>query len=402
MRVLLEKEELLVGKNENTTIAIISAGVLPVPPTKGGAVENLIQTFIEENEITSNFKFHVFTIPNGQENVNSKYVNTKYIEVKNKKSVFTRTKIPFLLSRLNKKYLAYPYLKNILKEIKNKYDYILIENRPEFAIPIIASSPKSKIFIHLHNDYLATKSKENERILQKCSKIIVVSDYIKRNIVSTWGDLAISKCIVLYNGIKDRFHNENAVIKSDKFSVVFHGRVSKDKGTDILVESIALINNPNIELKIIGGSWYDAKIKDDYMNTLKSIINKSDIDVRFTGYIAYENIPRELSTADLIVLPSIWEDPFPLVVLEAMAAGKLIITTNSGGIIEAVGDTAIVIDKNLGRNFLVQSISEKILDVKENPNKYSHLKDMTYDRYKRLFTDKIMYDNFVKILYEEL
>ena len=43
-------------------VALFTAGVLPVPPTKGGAVENLVQMLVEENEIHQSAAFTVLSI----------------------------------------------------------------------------------------------------------------------------------------------------------------------------------------------------------------------------------------------------------------------------------------------------------------------------------------------------
>ena len=67
--------------------------------------------------------------------------------------------------------------------------------------------------------------------------------------------------------------------------------------------------------------------------------------VVFTGYINYDNIPIYLRLANVSIIPSIWDDPFPTTVLEAMAAGLPIIATKSGGIIESGGDCALFVSK---------------------------------------------------------
>lgn len=83
-----------------------------------------------------------------------------------------------------------------------------------------------------------------------------------------------------------------------------------------------------------------------------------DHRVRFTGYIPNEKLGSIYAVADVCVIPSIWEDPAPLTVLEAITAGKAIITTNSGGIPEYVNKkNSIIIDRkvnvicNLERSF---------------------------------------------------
>jgi len=66
----------------------------------------------------------------------------------------------------------------------------------------------------------------------------------------------------------------------------------------------------------------------------------------FTGFVPYERMPAVYAAADVCCLPSIWDDPAPLAVIEAVVAGKPLITTHSGGIPEYVNDThAVVLDR---------------------------------------------------------
>ena len=54
-------------------------------------------------------------------------------------------------------------------------------------------------------------------------------------------------------------------------------------------------------------------------------------------------MPDYLQLADIAVIPSVWDDPFPTTVLEAQSIGLPIITTNRGGIPEEVTDTSAII-----------------------------------------------------------
>jgi glycosyltransferase involved in cell wall biosynthesis len=58
---------------------------------------------------------------------------------------------------------------------------------------------------------------------------------------------------------------------------------------------------------------------------------------RFTGPLTREQIPEEISRAGLVVLPSRW-DNFPYTCLEAMAAGRAVIATASGGMGDMITD----------------------------------------------------------------
>ena len=58
-------------------------------------------------------------------------------------------------------------------------------------------------------------------------------------------------------------------------------------------------------------------------------------------------MPSFLKIANIIVVPSMWEEPFGLTVLEAMAAGVPLIATRSGGIPEVCEGSAILLQKYL-------------------------------------------------------
>ena len=67
----------------------------------------------------------------------------------------------------------------------------------------------------------------------------------------------------------------------------------------------------------------------------------------FTGFVNYEDMPAIYAMADICVLPSIWDDPAPLAVIESLVSGKPLITTRSGGIPEYADEqSAIILERD--------------------------------------------------------
>ena len=59
----------------------------------------------------------------------------------------------------------------------------------------------------------------------------------------------------------------------------------------------------------------------------------------FTGYISHEKTPGYLEMADMVVVASLWDEPFGVVVIEAMAMGKPVVASARGGIPEIISHT---------------------------------------------------------------
>jgi glycosyltransferase involved in cell wall biosynthesis len=90
---------------------------------------------------------------------------------------------------------------------------------------------------------------------------------------------------------------------------------------------------------IVGEVWNDKGGKNHrYYKRLKSLVRSLDIDdkIIFTGFRS--DIPRFISAFDIVVLASSEPEPFGLVVIEGMAAGKPVIATASGGILDIIED----------------------------------------------------------------
>lgn len=358
-------------------IAIITAGVLPVPAVKGGAVETLTEYLLNKNEEYKKHQFTVYSI--GDSNITSqevdKYNNTEFIFI-NKSDLYK--KINNLCKRVMKKLFAFEtddfYIKEICKIIKKeKYDYILIENRSNYVLPINKVT-NDKILLHIHNDYLNTYIPNNKDILEKCTKVLTVSNYIKGRVETIEENDKIKKwtnCVdVDYFTQNSTMESRNEWrkkynIKDDEVVILFSGRITEYKGIKELIHAITQIDqNLNYKLCIVGGSWYSNDKKDNFKKELEDISEVIKDKVIFTGYIPFKNMCYVYNMADISVVPSIWDDPAPLVVMESMIQGLPLIVTDSGGIPEYINSKcAIEIkrDENLIDNLSIQ-IEKLVID----------------------------------------
>lgn len=344
-------------------IAVLTSGILPVPAVLGGAVENLIDYYLEYNNQHQLHDITVYSIapPLSASIVETPNTHYHYIDTTSwwgrlKRHLFVRTHT----SDYYNAYIDY-FFHQALKDIaKKEYDVIILENRPGYAIPVSKVS-KAKIIIHLHNDLLNRDSKDAKEICRVCHKVITVSNYIKGRVETIGADIPIE---TVYNGIDlERFYQAPPIdrktlgFKEDDFIVVYSGRLIKEKGIEELIDAfIQLKDYPSIKLLILGGSFYGISQNNPFLDNLKKKCATIKTQIVFAGFIPYEQLPNYLKVGDVAVVPSMWEEPFGLTCVEAMAAGLPLITTNTGGIPEICMNAAHVIDKKEISNLLYLQI----------------------------------------------
>ena len=273
-------------------LLVISAGVHPVPPVNGGAVENLIDIYLKDNKEND---IEVLSIYDKKlEKYEYKYDNCKFHFIK-KNIVLDYIILCFekILRRVFDIYFGTPYIQKVCAYIKkqNKYDLIIVENMPQYG-PLIRKVSNSKLILHLHNDYLNVDSFKNKKNYLSFDKILCVSNFIS-NRVKEIGNKDDKKVFTLYNGIDlEKFSNESTVnedifekykIQKKKFNVIYSGRICPEKGVENLIDAFNMINDLKMQLIIIGGYNYGTSKDNEFITNLK---NKSKgKNIVFTGYI---------------------------------------------------------------------------------------------------------------------
>lgn len=150
---------------------------------------------------------------------------------------------------------------------------------------------------------------------------IAPSDYLKQIMVKAgWN---ADKITVLINPAPEYSQN------SDGKRLLYLGRLAVEKGVDVLLQALRLTD----ERLDIAGTGPEEE-------NLKQLVTKLDLKDRvvFHGQLAGENLEKLKREAKAIILPSIWAENMPLVLLESLAYGKLIIASNTGGTPELIED----------------------------------------------------------------
>ena len=368
-------------------LAVLTCGMLPIPAVQGGAVENLIDFYLEYNDI---HQLHDITVyspwdpkVNDHPALSSKVNHYHYIDVTSLQARIRRHIYSHFHTNEYYNYFIEYYFERIYNKLKKQdYNYIILENCPGYAYKL-SQRGFHNLILHLHNDLLHSKSRYHDVIFNSLSKILTVSDYIKDRVSTIQPN---NKIQTIYNGIdlgkftpKENLSvsRKNLGFSKEDFVIVYSGRINKEKGISELIDTMLLIKNTRIKLMILGSSFFDnTKNEDSFIQSLKDKVKRIKAKIVFTGFIPYNQVPDYLQLADIAVLPSMWNEPFGLTIVEAMATGLPLITTRSGGIPEICEEVAIIVD----RDDIVNNLSTAILDLYEHPEKQKQMATASLER----------------------
>lgn len=341
-----------------TRIAIVTAGVLPVPAVLGGAVETLVDALVHENEHQKQLIIDVFGVDVEEARLEAEAsLRTRHVFVR---ANAWADRLFHRVDRIHRKLLGgrgllkTPYLRRVIGAMRGSaYDVIVIENRPSFVLPLARRYP-GKVVLHLHNNTLNSKTPRARKVAGACAAVIVVSNFIRGRVLTACPDLGprvavLRNCIdvpyfahSLEPGTRSQFRDTHG-ISDDDVVVLFAGRVDPAKGVRELVEAIESIDDSSIKLLVVGAAWYASSTETTYSRELAGMARDLGDRVLFTGYLPHSRMPDAYAVADIAVVPSVWDEPAGLVVVEAMAAGLPLIVTDSGGIPEYCSDECAII-----------------------------------------------------------
>jgi len=174
-----------------------------------------------------------------------------------------------------------------------------------------------------------------KKVLHNVDRIISVSAAAKVDIMN-YG-IEPEKIEVIHNGVDTGFYKPSEPTYHEKYKdgmdnlLIFVGRIIEQKGLKYLIEAMpeVLKEHPKTRLLITG----KGKFKDRHIQEVKKLGLENNI--MFPGFVPEEEMPNLYSSADIFVLPSLWE-VFPIAMLEALASGAPLLASDAGGNAEMI------------------------------------------------------------------
>lgn len=179
---------------------------------------------------------------------------------------------------------------------------------------------------------------------QAASRIIAVSNGMRKDILQAYPDLDPSKIEVVYNGIdsakwfptSDPDLLRGYGIDPEKRFVLFVGRITKQKGLPYLLKAAASLP-ADVQLVLCAGAPDTADIQRQVESLVHELQQKRTGVIWISEHLPQKKLAALLSSCTVFACPSIYE-PLGIVNLEAMACGAPVVATATGGIPEVVLD----------------------------------------------------------------
>jgi glycosyltransferase involved in cell wall biosynthesis len=227
-------------------------------------------------------------------------------------------------------------------------------------------------------------------LVDKVDAITAISqesyEALHRNLPNVTG-----KLVLIRNGVPLPPISESR--ESNPRSVFSFGRLSPEKGFDILIRAWAQLKADGYELIISGEGGELSHLKRLATNLC------CESSIIFTGWLSEKEVGEILDQCAFVVIPSTWSEPFGLAAAEAQARGRAVIASDTGGLSEIVVDSVtglLVPAGNIGA--LTDAMSELI----SNPLKTRNYGRAGRERMVDQFDFETCTDEFESLYYRLL
>lgn len=314
----------------------------------------------------------------------------------------------------------------VLKRICRQFrpDILFVWNLTHISVtlPIIAQKMRIPVCYYMFDTWLCSWESDQWSLMQKSTSVTA------RLIRAAGGLIGIEKpfrlpslqhAIFASNYLKNaaiekgRASKENSVIwwgiNTDRYlltgediskgvRLLYVGQIIRHKGVHTIVNALDIVKSAigqsqEITLTIVG----DILQLPEYVEELQQIIKMKGLEpfIRFTGKLDNEQLPEIYADHDIFVFASIWDEPFGITLLEAMASGLAVLGTATGGSSEILQDSinALVFAKDDPA-----SCAAKIIQLIENPSLHGYISMAG----RRTVEQNFQFDNTIELIEEHL
>jgi spore coat protein SA len=345
-------------------ICHVAAELLPVPPTKGGAIERWIRD-AAGRLVRRGHELHVISRDHGDGATSFTEGGVHYHFVP----------IPARLdsglpSALARGLWYYSRVRALLPTLN--VDIVHHHSRPA-GLWLCGNATPSVISLHSMDygwgfGYRGWDRPLFTRGLQAAARVLCVSDFIRRHTIERYPSIA-DKAVTVYNGVDGETFAPRESSPGKPLVVLYVGRVEERKGVHVILDAFEKVISPRVPtatLKIVGPSSYWKRGDNGYYDTLsRRCAANPRIELRGPTYDDGE-LSAIYRSAAVSVVPSTFPEALGLTSLEAQASGVPVVVSDAGGLPETVsaGRSGFVF---ANRN--AEQLGELVVDLLLNPGR---------------------------------
>lgn len=184
--------------------------------------------------------------------------------------------------------------------------------------------------------------------------------------------------------VKPNFVDIQVPIEGRRRGLLFVGRLSSEKGLDVLSAATQLLGCTEKMVKVVGDG------------PMASSLNSAS-GIEFLGPLGAPSVYEQMANSQVLLVPSLWHESFGMVVIEAFACGLPVIASRLGALSELVEDgvTGLLVEPGSAKD-----LAEKMRWAIEHPEAMLQMGRAARARYEERYTSEINYSQLMGI-YEE-
>ncbi len=341
-------------KNKRPRVLLVPPPDLPVPAVQGGAVETLLTHLIRENEREGQLDLLCASVPDeAARRAAEGLKHTKMLYIPRPHGHRRYWPMVFVERCLGIAAPYDPWYQKVQLSLALEPpgpDLIVAEGGNLTQCSAISRMfGRKRCLAHLHGQTACSPVMDTIY-----GGILALSEFIREDYLKT-STLDPRRAYIWYNCVDTkRFRpgppplalRTRLGFGERDFVVLFCGRLDPDKGIHKLMEALALLPVPQIKLLIVGSPFFGRTQQSSFLRRLEQQARALGNRVQFTGYIPNEDLPDYYRLADLVCVPTLVEEAAGLVAVEAMACGRPVLATRSGGMPEYLeGSQAVLVER---------------------------------------------------------
>jgi len=226
---------------------------------------------------------------------------------------------------------------------------MILHNDPEMVVFLRQRFPGAFLIHHFHNQ-IPMSPRFRVRFRQSVNVVTAVSKFTGDWIEQAY-ELPANSVRTIHNGVDIDSFTPAAKDPEGLPIINFVGRTGIEKAPDLLLKAAAKLAEKTsaFRVQILGSNHWHKFERDAYqveLDQLAADVEKAGVSVRRPGHVSRADLPGVLRQAHINVVPSRWDEPFALTILEGMASGLASVVSRTGGAPEVVGDAGLLFERN--------------------------------------------------------